>query len=580
MKVLGISCFYHDAAVAAVEDDRICFAIQEERLSRIKHDPRFPTLGIAKALDFCGWRVDDLDLIVFYENPDLKLRRLYDQVVAGWPRSWRLYCEHLPRFYRDKYPIERIVQERLGYRGEVRTMEHHFSHAASAFFTSSFGDALIVSIDGVGEFETTAVYYGQGNRLQKVASIHFPDSLGLLYSVLTQYLGFEVNEGEYKVMGLASYGTPAYVDRILGRMIHLYRDGSFALDHRYFDFLAEDRHYTDRFISEIGVPPRRSGDSVRKEHEDLAASIQHVLEEAIRNLLAAALRFYPTKRVCMAGGVALNCTANARLVRDFGIQLHIHPAAGDAGGSLGAALAVLAEGKGKTPYRVSLSPYLGVDYSASLIEDSLVSQGVPFRRIPRIAREIAQRLMRGDVVGLYQGRDEWGPRALGNRSILADPRRAEMKDHLNAKIKFREEFRPFAPVVMEEQYSAYFDDLGMSGSPHMLYTHRALRPGEIPAVVHIDNTSRVQTVTAEQNPLLYEILSEFYAVTGVPVLINTSFNLKGEPIVSSPSDALKTFFASGLDALVLDEYLIEKGNATEFRESTIAGTVAPIGGLG
>ncbi len=415
----------------------------------------------------------------------------------------------------------------------------------------------MLTLDGVGESESAGVFLGEGNALRRVHSINFPDSLGLFYSVFTQYLGFEVNEGEYKVMGLAPYGRPTMIDRILGHILILEDDGGFRLNLDFFNFCSVERHYRDRLVTHLGVPPRNPADPMTQAHCDLAASVQQALEQAVSNLLRAMLLRFPSENVCLAGGVALNCTANARLIREFGVRLHIHPAAGDAGGALGAALHE-ASHHAATPLRPAFTPYLGVSFSSAQIEQALTERDVSWRQDSHIAASLARRLAAGDVVAIVHGRDEWGPRALGARSILADPRRAEMKDHLNAKIKFREEFRPFAPVVMEEYYGDYFETLGMQASPYMLFTHRALQPAAIAAVVHADQTSRVQTVNRNQNAYLYEILREFHALTGVPVLINTSFNLRGEPIVSSPADALKTFYASGIDCLAIEDYLIEK----------------------
>ncbi|HEY1495715.1 MAG TPA: carbamoyltransferase C-terminal domain-containing protein, partial [Candidatus Solibacter sp.] len=450
------------------------------------------------------------------------------------------------------------LRKEFGFR-DVVCGNHHMSHAASSFYTSPFENALVLTLDGVGESESAAVFLGEGNALRRVLSINFPDSLGLFYSVFTQYLGFEVNEGEYKVMGLAPYGKPTLIDRILNHVLILEEDGGFRLNLEFFNFCDIERHYRDRLIAHLGVPPRNATDPMTPTHCDLAASVQLALEKAVCNLLRAMLLRFPTKNVCLAGGVALNCTANARLIRDFGIRLHIHAAAGDAGGALGAALHEAAQhSPADTLVRPDFTPYLGVSFSAPRIEQALSERGVVWRLEHNVAATLARRLAAGDVVAIVHGRDEWGPRALGARSILADPRRAEMKDHLNAKIKFREEFRPFAPVVMEQYYGEYFETLGMTQSPHMLFTHRALKPDAVAAVVHADQTSRVQTVNQQQNAYLYDILREFHALTGVPVLINTSFNLRGEPIVSSPADALKTFYASGIDCLAIEDYLIEK----------------------
>ena len=562
MLVMGISCYYHDSAVAVVDDREIIFAIQEERLSRVKHDPRFPVLAIGHALEACGIGINDLDQIVFYEDPSLKLQRLWDQVIDGWPRSRRLFVEDLPRFVRDKFPIGEQIRQHLGFHGTVEYSQHHRSHAASAFYTSPFERALVVTMDGVGEYETTTVHLGEGNRLTKLRSIHFPHSLGLFYSVFTDYLGFEVNEGEYKVMGLAPYGTPRHVDKLVGPVLRLRDDGSFMLNQRFFAFRSPQRHYNAALISHLGIAPRRRDERVTEQQHDLAASVQRALEMAMSNLLAPLMREYQITEFCFAGGVALNCTANARMIRDLGIRSWIHPAAGDAGGSIGAALqSAIREHQDAPCRRYRLSPYLGIAYPEPVIRASLSGNATPYRERKDISEDIADRLADGKVVAIVHGRDEWGPRALGGRSILADPRRAEMKDHLNAKIKFREEFRPFAPVVKKAAYGEWFETLGMEESPYMLYTHKALRPELTAAVTHIDGTSRVQTVSAEQNDYLHRILGAFERRTGVPVLINTSFNLRGEPIVSSPSDALKTFYASGIDGLAIEKFLVDKDSA-------------------
>jgi carbamoyltransferase len=510
-------------------------------------------------MEALGARVNDFDRVVFYEDPALKLNRLWDQVIDYWPRSRRIFDSDIPAFVQHKLPVAAQLRKHLNFTRTVECSEHHRSHAASAFFTSPFERAVVVTLDGVGEYETATVHLGEGNRLVKTRSIHFPHSLGLFYSVFTQYLGFEVNEGEYKVMGLAPYGRPAYLDKLVGPILKLDEDGAFRLNERFFDFCSRERHYDPALVSHLGIAPRHSEEPVRAEHCDLAASVQAALEAAIGGLLPPLMREYGTRDFCFAGGVALNCTANARMIRDLGIRSHIHPAAGDAGGALGAALqSVMHPREGQPTRRYRLDPYLGRAYPKPVIEATLSLNRIPFAEHDDIADRVAEALAEGRVVAIVHGRDEWGPRALGARSILADPRSAEMKDHLNAKIKFREEFRPFAPVVKQEAYGDWFETLGMEESPFMLYTHKALRPEQTAAVTHIDGTSRVQTVSAEQNPYLYKILDAFERRTRVPVLINTSFNLRGEPIVSSPSDALKTFLASGIDCLALEDILIDK----------------------
>jgi carbamoyltransferase len=574
MWVMGVSCYYHDSAVALIDEDAIAFAIHEERLSRRRHDARFPILAVGRALGAAKLRINDLDRIVFYEDPAVKLTRLWEQVIDYWPRSRRLYDEHLPRFVKHKMPIADQIRRHLGYHGTIEYSEHHRSHAASAFFTSPFERAVIVTLDGVGEYETAAVHLGEGNRLAKIRSIHFPHSLGLFYSVFTQYLGFEVNEGEYKVMGLAPYGKPRYVDRLLGPILRLDDSGAFALNERFFDFCSVDRHYAPRLVDHLGFPPRPPGGPMDDRYCDLAASVQQALELAMANLLAPLIAEFGTRDFCFAGGVALNCTANARMIRDFGIRSHVHPAAGDAGGALGAALqSIMRAREGMPTHRYVLSPYLGVSYPEAVVKTTLSVNRIPFRKVDDIAEEIAARLADHKVVAILHGRDEWGPRALGARSILADPRTPEMKDHLNAKIKFREEFRPFAPVVKKEAFGDWFETLDMAESPFMLYTHKSKRPEQTAAVTHVDGTSRVQTVSFEQNPYLYAIIDAFERKTSVPVLTNTSFNLKGEPMVSSPSDALKTFYASGIDSLALEDCLIDKEAAQGVRAAHHTGEV-------
>lgn len=563
MIVLGISCYYHDAAVALVDNDKILFAIQEERLSRVKHDSRFPTLAIGRALEYAGIEINDVDGIVFYENPELKLQRLWDQVIDKWPLSSRLFLEDIPHYLKYKLPVAEQIRQHLGYRGVVSCTEHHRSHAASAFFTSPFERAIVLTVDGVGEYDSLAVHIGEGNSLKKIRSIHFPDSLGLLYSVFTNYLGFEVNEGEYKVMGLAPYGRPAYRDKLLGPIIRIREDGSFALNQSYFDFNAADRHYALSLVEHLGVKPRASDSEMLQEHMDLAASVQDVLETALIAILKPLLSEFNTKDVCLAGGVALNCTANARLIRECGVRLHVHPAAGDAGGALGAALQHVMRDSAATPIkRFHFDPYLGMSYPEAVTLATLNINSIAFHKSSDAASEIADRLVDGKVVGIVNGRDEWGPRALGARSILADPRTSAMKEHVNARIKFREEFRPFAPAVKADRYGEYFETLGMAESPFMLFTHRALKPDAVGAVVHVDGTSRVQTVSPEQNSYFYGIIDEFEKRTGVPVVLNTSFNLRGEPMVSSPSDALQTFYASGIDSLAIGNVIVDKPSSS------------------
>ncbi|NQV45622.1 MAG: hypothetical protein HQ501_11995 [Rhodospirillales bacterium] len=561
VSILGLSCYFHDSSVALVVDGEIVFAVSEERLSRKKHDSGFPTLATGLLLGQIDASIHDISEIAFYEDPHKKYHRMVRSILMEWPNSWDAFRNFLPLYMQRKANLLPELRATLGYKNPMTVRDHHRAHAASSFFTSPFERALVITVDGVGEMDTASVFLGEGNKLRKVKSVEYPHSLGLFYSVFTDYLGFEVNEGEYKVMGLAPYGIPSMKDKIVGPVLHLNEDGSFGLNLKYFSFVSANWHYRDALIEHLGMPPRAPGAALNQEHYDLAASVQAALEDALLGMFGALQKEFGISDFCYAGGVALNCTANARLVRELGIRLHIHPAAGDAGGALGAALDAYVPhvAKGEL-YRPHFTPYLGCAYSETIIELSLKYGDVVYERIDDVADELAEAMADGKVVAIVHGRDEWGPRALGGRSILASPAVPGMKDILNSKIKFREEFRPFAPVIMEEHYGEYFETLGMDDSPYMLFTHQVHKPEAIPAVTHDDNTSRVQTVNREQNAYLYAILEAFKRRTGLPVLINTSFNLRGEPIVSSPSDALKTFRNSGIDVLALENYIVRRAD--------------------
>ncbi len=559
LKVLGISCFYHDSAVVAVEGSDIRFAIHEERLSRNKQDSGFPVLGIKKALEHCGWDIRDVDRVAFYEDPQLKLERLEQQVLYDWPDSWELYDRVIADFKQNRLDIGKIIRTQTRYPGIIRIYEHHYSHAAAAFFTSPFEESLILTIDGVGELDCLALFHGKGNSIKKLASIEFPDSLGLLYSVFTNHLGFKVNSGEYKVMGMACYGKPIYRDVILHKIIKLNDDGSFNLNHKYFNFSDTKIHARPALEKLLGIKQREPESKINQKHLDLAASVQEALEETVLHVLRHAFKTYGENNLCISGGVALNCTMNGRITREFGIHPHIHPASGDAGGAMGCALAAAIEAEPKT-MRYALDPYLGVAFSDSEVAETLARRGVRYTTPDNIARVVGKLVADGNVVAVHWGRDEWGPRALGNRSILANPADPEMKDHLNAKIKFRESFRPFAPIVLAEHFEDYFESYGAADSPHMLFTFPVKQPEAIPAVTHVNRTGRVQTVSRQQHETMYEIISCLAEKTGVPVIVNTSFNLRGEPIVGSPDNALNTFFDSGIDYLAINNTLVSKAD--------------------
>jgi carbamoyltransferase len=592
MDILGVSCYFHDAAAALVRDGRLVAAVEEERFSRKKHDYDFPF----RAIDFClragETTAAALDYVVFFEKPFLKFERLLLTCMQSFPRSRRLFQEAMIPWLGDKMWIRHHLQTRLGVpASRILFSEHHLSHAASAFFCSPFSEAAILTVDGVGEWNTATVGVGRGTDLTVLEEIRFPHSLGLLYSAFTAFLGFEVNEGEYKVMGMAPFGTPRYEDRVR-KVLRVDGDGGFALDMDYFEFhRSAERTYSQRFVELFGAPrdpgapfftassgypeyfgarPTDYADQARQNqhYADLAASIQAVIEDVLLRMARHAHRRTGLPRLCMAGGVALNSVANGRVLREGPFEeLYVQPAAGDSGGALGAALwahhAVLGQPRGFVMEHASW----GQEYSRSEVIAALDADGVAYRVFDdedRLLDRVATRLEQGQVVGWFQGRFEWGPRALGHRSILADPRRAGMKDLVNVKIKYREPFRPFAPSVPVDRAEEFFalpEAARHYPARFMLYVvdvHDAKRD-VIPAVTHVDGTARLQTVREETAPRYHRLIERFGKATGVPVLLNTSFNLKGEPIVNTPAEALSTFDRSGMDVLVLGDCVVEKG---------------------
>jgi carbamoyltransferase len=595
MNILGVSCFYHDAAAALLQDGRLIAAAEEERFSRIKHDSGLPERSIAFCLARGGITAAELDYVVFYEKPLLKFERILLSGLRTYPRAWRSFGEATISWLGEKLWVRELLRESLGVpRERILFAEHHEAHAASALFCSPFEEAAILTIDGVGEWTTTAIGHGtadwgdggRANEIRLSHELHFPHSLGLLYSAFTAWLGFEVNEGEYKVMGMAPYGTPRHVDRVL-QLLEIAEDGSFWLDLRYFSFHhSADRSFSARFLDLFGPPRdpaahfavdgseagRDDGELLRRNayYADVAASVQAVTEEIVLRIARRLRRETGSPNLCLAGGVALNSVANGRLARESGFaDIFIQPAAGDAGGAVGAALHVWHVVLGRPRSYVMEHAYLGEDYDADGFALSLAAQGVRTERFSNedalVARTVAA-LAAGGVVGVARGRFEWGPRALGNRSILADPRHEAMKARVNEKIKFREPFRPFAPAILAEAAGEYFDApaavLAQYPARFMQYVlpfdaDAGLRA---PAVNHC-GTGRLQVVRPEWNPLYHEVIAGFHQETGVPLLLNTSFNLRGEPIVASPEDAWRTFRNSGLDLLVLGEHIITKDAA-------------------
>ena len=591
MRILGISAFYHDSAAALIDDGRVVAAAQEERFTRKKHDAAFPHNAIAYCLEQAGLGVDALDHVVFYDKPFLKFERLLETYIALAPGGFRSFMMSIPLWLREKLFQKSLLRDELrkfpGDFDQSRLLfcEHHLSHAASAFYPSPFENAAVLTMDGVGEWATTSAATGNGHRLEIFQEIHFPHSLGLLYSAATYYTGFKVNSGEYKVMGLAPYGEPKYTRLILDHLVDLKPDGSFRLDMSYFDYCTGFTMTNDRFAKLFGQPVRSPDQLLTPFHMDVAASIQAVLDEAVLRLTRSLAKQTGSRNLCLAGGVALNCVANGKVLRDGQFDnIWIQPAAGDAGGAVGAALAayhIFKDQPRKTDGADGMSgAFLGPSFSQADIERRLTAAGARFvvsaeaEMIEITVRALAEE----KAVGWFQGRMEFGPRSLGARSILGDPRSPAMQKNLNLKVKYRESFRPFAPAVLREDVSEWFDLA--SDSPYMLVVadvretkRRHMSPeeqalfgidklnvarSEIPAVTHVDYSARIQTVHADTNPLFHRLLGRFKALTGCPVLVNTSFNVRGEPIVCTPEDAFRCFMGNDLDLLVVGNCVLQK----------------------
>ncbi len=592
MRILGISAFYHDSAAALIVGGDIVAAAQEERFTRVKHDPSFPHGAVAACLAEAGIELGDVDWIVFYEKPFLKFERLLETYLAFAPRGFTSFRKAMPLWVKQKLFLKDLLVKELrkaGAGNDVRERllfaEHHYSHAASAFFPSPFEQALVLTIDGVGEWATSTVAIGRGNRLEIEKELHFPHSLGLLYSAFTYYTGFKVNSGEYKVMGLAPYGEPRFKDLILDKIVDLKEDGTFRLDQSYFNYCTGLTMTNGRFAGLFGEPVRDPRTELLTQfHMDVAASIQAVTDEILLRLTRTLAREYGIPDLCLAGGVALNCVANGKILRDGAFRdIWIQPAAGDAGGAVGAALAAWHTEFGKPRVgggdRMN-GAYLGPSFPDREIAARLAGAGARFEMLSddRVIARTADALAAGKAVGWFQGRMEFGPRALGNRSILGDPRSPTMQKMLNLKVKFRESFRPFAPSVLREDIAEWFE-LDRD-SPYMLLVadlradrRRAMTAAEqrmfgidklnvvrsqIPAVTHVDYSARVQTVDRRTNPRYHGLLSAFKARTGCGVLVNTSFNVRGEPIVCTPEDAFRCFMGTQIDLLVCGNAFLEK----------------------
>jgi carbamoyltransferase len=595
--ILGLSAFYHDSAACLLSDGEIVAAVSEERLSRKKGDPGFPERSVAYCLKHAGITTKDLDCVGFYDKPLLKFERILETYLSIAPRGFRQFLMAGPLWATEKLFTQRQILRALpGYDGDVLYSEHHESHAASAFFPSPFEEAAVLTMDGVGEWATASYGVGKGNDLQLLKEMRWPDSLGLLYSAFTYYAGFKVNSGEYKVMGLAPYGEPRYVDLIYRHLLDLKEDGSFRLNQEYFDYLAGLTMTNDRFNELFGGPPRVPETNLTQKEMDLARSVQEVTEEIMLRMARTVHRETGLENLCLAGGVALNCVGNGKLLREGPFKrLFIQPAAGDAGGALGVAQLIWHRHLGKPRAVVAgkdsmKGAYLGPAYSTDEIQGFLEQAGAIHHRLerPQLLTYVAELVAQGKIIGWFNGRMEFGPRALGSRSIIGDPRSPTMQANMNIKIKFREGFRPFAPSVLRERASEYFE-LDCE-SPYMLLVAQVKKErqlpmtdeqrktlwgiemlnvprSDIPAVTHIDYSARVQTVDRDVNPDYHDLIREFDRITGCPVVVNTSFNVRGEPIVCSPRDAYVCFMRTHIDVLVLGPFVLCKEEQPEWKET-------------
>ncbi len=596
MNILGISAFYHDSAACLVRDGEIISAAQEEKFTRKKHDFNFPSNAINFCLQYGGINTPQLDLVVFYDKPFLKFERLLETYISFAPFGVKSFIKAMPLWIKEKLWMKEFIQKELKYDGKIIFLEHHESHAASAFYPSPFQEAAILTMDGVGEWATTSFGTGSGNEINLLSEIKFPHSLGLLYSAFTYYTGFKVNSGEYKVMGLAPYGEPKYKDIILRELIDVKDDGSFKMNMKYFDYCAGLTMTNHNFNKLFGGQPRKPESDLTQREMDLARSIQDVTEEIVLKMARHVHKETGMKNLCLAGGVALNCVANGRLLRESPFEKHwIQPAAGDAGGAIGAALAgwfkYLDKPRnvnGKNDFQKG--SYLGPEYSEVEIKDYLEDKKIPFQFLnnDEISAVVADLIAEEKVVGWFQGRMEFGPRALGARSIIGDARSSKMQSLMNLKIKFRESFRPFAPSVLYDKVSEYFDIEG--ASPYMLLVAEVKKEQQktiseeedkyfgieklkvvrsnIPAVTHVDFTARIQTVHDETNHRFYDLLKALDKKYSCAVAINTSFNVRGEPIVCTPEDAFKCFMRTGMDYLMIGNFLIDKNLQTPLLEDS------------
>jgi carbamoyltransferase len=587
--IIGISSFYHDSSATLIKDNEIISAVQEERFTRIKHDSSFPINSIKYCLSDSNLKLENINYVVFYEKPFVKFERLLETYLAFAPNGFRSFCKSMPVWLKEKIFQKKILINELKKidknfnKDKLMFCEHHESHAASAFYPSPFDEAIILTLDGVGEWSTSSIWIGKDNSLKKVREINFPHSIGLLYSAFTYFLGFRVNSGEYKLMGLAPYGNPIYSDIIKKKLIKIYNDGSFKLNMDYFNFATDLQMTNKKFSNLFELENRKSEDKILQKHMDIAASIQKVIEDIIIKICLDIKEKYSIENLCLAGGVALNCVANGKIYKEkIFSNIWVQPASGDSGCSLGAALALhykTNKNTKKKNFDTMKGSYLGPKFSNDEVKYTLKKLGAVFeyKNDLLLYDFISDKISQGLSVGWFQGKMEFGPRALGNRSILADPRNPEMQKNLNLKIKFRESFRPFAPAILEEKLSEFFDIKTIS--PYMLLVadiNKKYRKNDIeiqnlkgldllnlpkstiPAITHVDFSARIQTVSKDINPKFYNLINAFYKKTDCPILINTSFNIRGEPIVCTTTDAFNCFMGTDLDILVCENYVLHK----------------------
>ncbi|MDA8695307.1 hypothetical protein N9M32_04085 [Alphaproteobacteria bacterium] len=587
MIILGFSCLFHDSSICVLNNGQIEFAAQEERFSRIKFDNSFPKKSIIKYLETFGRSLSDISHIVYYEKPLKKIDRQLSNYLHFSPKGLKSFKANIENLVANDFMSENFFKKKFKeidntFNQKIFFSQHHHSHASSAFFPSNFKESAIVTLDGIGEFNSTTISFGNDNKIEYLSNIDYPNSLGLLYSAFTYYLGFKVNSGEYKLMGLAPYGEPKYYDKIVNNLIDIKNDGSFRLDKSFFNFMTGFTMITKKFEDLFGTPPKKSNDEFNQFHKDIASSIQKVTEEIVIKICQHAYEITKSENICLAGGVALNCVANGKILKNTNFKnIWIQPASGDSGGSLGACLNLYYSHLNKkrvvTDKDSMKSSYLGTEYNNNSIKELLNNSGFKFKYIndDDLSKVIASEIEKKNAIGWFQGKMEFGPRALGNRSIIADPRDPKMQRNLNLKVKFRESFRPFAPVVMEDLCHEFFEDNHIS--PYMLLVSKIKEKhlkrtnnfdinetrSIVPAVTHVDYSARIQTVNKDSNRKLYNLINEFYKITNIPMLVNTSFNLRGEPIVESPMDALRCFMSNELDILVLENFVLYKLDQSE-----------------